>query len=43
MSFALSTGAEARWTGEQGPLAVVCVDGGTAAEVPGTWSASIGR
>ena len=41
MSFALATGAEARWTGEPGPLAVVCVNGGTAAEVPGTWSASV--
>ena len=40
-SLALATGAEARWTGEPGPLAVVCVNGGTAAEVPGTWSASI--
>ncbi|MDX6440254.1 MAG: hypothetical protein QOF45_2837 [Gaiellaceae bacterium] len=41
MSFALSTGAEARWTGTPGPRAVVCVNGGTAAEVPGTWSASV--
>ena len=41
MSFELSTGAEARWTGTPGPRAVVCVNGGTAAEVPGTWSASI--
>lgn len=41
MSFELSTGAEARWTGTPGSRAVVCVDGGTAAEVPGTWSASI--
>lgn len=41
MSFALSTGAEARWTGEPGRCAVVCVNGGTAAELPGTWSASI--
>ena len=41
MSFALATGAEARWTGEPGPRAVVCVNGGTAAEVPGTWSASV--
>jgi dienelactone hydrolase len=41
MSFDLETGAEARWTGPPGPLAVVCVNGGTAAEVPGTWSASI--
>jgi pimeloyl-ACP methyl ester carboxylesterase len=41
MSFALQTGAEARWTGTPGPRAVVCVNGGTAAEVPGTWSASV--
>jgi dienelactone hydrolase len=41
VSFTLSTGAEGRWTGEPGPCAVVCVDGGTAAEVPGTWSASV--
>lgn len=41
MAFALATGAEARWTGEPGAHAVVCVNGGTAAEVPGTWSASI--
>ena len=41
MSFALATGAEARWTGTPGSRAVVCVDGGTAAKVPGTWSASV--
>ena len=41
MAFGLSTGAEARWTGTPGPRAVVCVNGGTAAEVPGTWSASL--
>ena len=41
MSFALATGAGARWTGTPGPHAVICVNGGTAAEVPGTWSASI--
>jgi dienelactone hydrolase len=41
MPFALPTGAEARWTGTPGRRAVVCVNGGTAAEVPGTWSASI--
>ena len=41
MSFDLSTGAEARWTGTPGRRAVVCVNGGTAAEVPGTWSASV--
>jgi pimeloyl-ACP methyl ester carboxylesterase len=41
VSFALATGAEARWTGKPGRRAVVCVNGGTAAEVPGTWSASV--
>jgi pimeloyl-ACP methyl ester carboxylesterase len=44
MSFervTLATGAEARWTNRGGRRAVVCVDGGTAAEVPGTWSASV--
>ena len=41
MPFALLTGAEARWTGTPGRRAVVCVNGGTAAEVPGTWSASV--
>jgi dienelactone hydrolase len=37
----LATGAEARWTGQEGVLAVVCANGGQAAEVPGTWSATI--
>lgn len=41
MSFELTTGAEARWTNEPGRCAVVCVNGGTAAEVPGTWSSSL--
>jgi len=41
MRFALASGAEGRWTGAPGPRAVVCVNGGTAAEVPGTWSASL--
>ena len=41
VSFPLATGAEARWTGTPGRRAVVCVNGGTAAEVPGTWSASV--
>ena len=41
MSFQLQTGAEGRWTGTPGRQAVVCVNGGTAAELPGTWSASI--
>ena len=37
----LSTGAEIRFSGAAGELAVVCVNGGQGAEVPGTWSASI--
>ncbi len=37
----LASGAEGRWTNRGGTLAVVCVNGGTAAEVPGTWSASL--
>lgn len=41
MPFPLATGAEARWTGTPGRRAVVCVNGGTAAEVEGTWSASV--
>jgi pimeloyl-ACP methyl ester carboxylesterase len=36
----LSTGAEMRLTGE-GPTSIVCVNGGQAAEVEGTWSASL--
>jgi len=36
----LATGAELRVTGA-GPTAVVCVNGGQAAEVEGTWSASL--
>jgi pimeloyl-ACP methyl ester carboxylesterase len=36
----LSTGADLRVTGE-GPHAVVCVNGGRGAEVPGTWSATL--
>ena len=38
---ALTTGAEARSRGPAGGLAVVCANGGQAAAVPGTWSASI--
>ena len=38
--FGLRTGAEMRVTGD-GPIAVVCVNGGQAAEVEGTWSASL--
>jgi pimeloyl-ACP methyl ester carboxylesterase len=38
----LSTGAELRRTGPlDAPAAVVCVNGGQAAEVEGTWSASL--
>ncbi len=38
----LSTGAELRVTGPvNAPAAVVCVNGGQAAEVEGTWSASL--
>ena len=40
MSTELSTGAELRVTGN-GPLAVVCVNGGQGAVVPGTWSATL--
>jgi pimeloyl-ACP methyl ester carboxylesterase len=38
---ALSTGAELRVTGGTGGLAVVCVNGGQASPVPGTWSATL--
>jgi pimeloyl-ACP methyl ester carboxylesterase len=41
MSFELASGAEARWTNPGAARAVVCVNGGTAADVPGTWSASV--
>jgi len=37
---ALPTGADLRVTGSR-PLAVVCVNGGQGAEVPGTWSATL--
>jgi dienelactone hydrolase len=37
----LPTGAEARLTNGASTLAVVCVNGGQAASVPGTWSASL--
>ena len=40
MTVVLETGAEMRLTGE-GATAVVCVNGGQAAEVEGTWSASL--
>ena len=41
MSFELASGAEGRWTGAPAARAVVCVNGGTAAETAGTWSASV--
>jgi dienelactone hydrolase len=37
----LSTGAELRVTGVPGERAVICVNGGQGADVPGTWSASL--
>jgi dienelactone hydrolase len=37
----LSSGAEARVTGAGAERAVVCVNGGQSAQVPGTWSASL--
>lgn len=41
MVIALETGAEARVTGAVDGRAVVCANGGTSREVPGTWSASV--
>src|ERR687895_2253416 len=41
MSFELASGAEGRWTGPPTARAVVCVNGGTAADRAGTWSASV--
>ena len=38
---ALPTGAEMRVTGETGRDVVVCVNGGQAAPVAGTWSTSL--
>jgi dienelactone hydrolase len=37
----LSTGAELRLTGPTGSAAVICVNGGQAAEVEGNWSATL--
>jgi dienelactone hydrolase len=37
----LPSGAEGRLTGGWGPRLVVCANGGTAREAPGTWSASV--
>ena len=39
--FGLATGAELRVTGAGGSAVVVCVNGGQAAPVEGTWSASL--
>jgi len=39
--ISLSSGAELRITGATGDLAVVCLNGGQAAEVAGTWSATL--
>ena len=41
MTVRLESGAEGRWTNVGSSLAVVCVNGGTAAEKDGTWSASV--
>jgi dienelactone hydrolase len=41
MTFSLESGAEGRWTNGGSSQAVVCVNGGTAAEKDGTWSASV--
>jgi predicted esterase len=38
---ALVTGAEMRLTGNATELAVVCVNGGSRGDVPGTWSATL--
>jgi pimeloyl-ACP methyl ester carboxylesterase len=38
---ALATGAEARVTGAADGRAVVCANGGTSRDLPGTWSASV--
>ena len=40
-SVPLASGAEGRWTNDVGTHAVVLVNGGRAAEVPGTWSATL--
>jgi dienelactone hydrolase len=41
MTFPLESGADGRWTNAGASRAVVCVNGGTAAEKDGTWSASV--
>jgi dienelactone hydrolase len=41
VNVSLASGAEMRLTGPPGARAVVCVNGGQSAEVPGTWSASL--
>jgi pimeloyl-ACP methyl ester carboxylesterase len=40
-AITLTTGAEMRVTGQEDRPTVVCVNGGQAARVPGTWSASL--
>lgn len=40
-SIELASGAAGRWANRGASRAVVCVNGGTAAELPGTWSASL--
>ena len=40
-AYPLATGAEARVRNAGGALAVVCVNGGQARAVPGTWSATL--
>ncbi|MFN8108304.1 MAG: alpha/beta fold hydrolase [Thermoleophilia bacterium] len=37
----LATGAQARLTGPEGGTTVVCLNGGTARPLPGTWGASV--
>jgi dienelactone hydrolase len=41
MLLRLSTGAEARLTGSVDGRVVICANGGTSREAPGTWSASV--
>src|SRR5947199_1220473 len=41
MSGRIASGAELRITGSSREKAVICIDGGQAGEVEGTWSASL--
>jgi len=41
LELELASGAEGRWTNVPTRRALVCVNGGTAADVPGTWSSSV--